>query len=96
MLVIMAFRSIDCRRSGNRETLREVSRSKERPRRAVYQAKYKVERKRHGKCHMFEIEKRIVKTYQDFIGEQFIKNENVRNSLEKLSWEAVQYRVCMV
>ena len=47
MLVIMVFRSIDCRRSGNRETLREVSRSKERPRRAVYQAKYKVERKRH-------------------------------------------------
>ena len=45
---------------------------------------------------MFEIEKRIVKTYQDFIGEQFIKNENVRNSLEKLSWEVVQYRVCMV
>ena len=47
------------------------------------------------KCNAFQIAKRMVKTNQDIIGEQNYYWWRKEKSLEKLSWEAFEHRVCM-
>ena len=55
------------------------------------------------KCGVFKIAKKMVKTNQDIIGEQCIKNDNgilaVKNEDKKIAWksyhEKLLNRVCM-
>lgn len=73
MLVIMFIRSINHRRSANRErqVKRSISKKRKKSKQDLYQAKCKAEKKRFGnvmqendqKCCMFKIGKRMVKTW---------------------------------
>ena len=72
---------------------------KEKARRTVYQAKCKADRKTFAnvmlrddqKCDVFKIGKRMVKTNQDIIGEQCIRNDDgllaVTDEDKKVAWD---------
>ena len=85
-------------KAGN--TIKEKSRSKEKARAAVYQAKYKEKRKIFGnfmqtddqKCAQFKIAKRIVANNRDTIGEHCISNDDdfvlaVSHINKKIAWK---------
>ena len=88
MLVIVFVRRVNYERSGNKETqVRQIiwkQSKKKGSKRSVYQSKGKAERKKFGnvmgkdnqKCGAFKIAKMMVKTNQDVIGEQCIRNDD--------------------
>ena len=79
MLVIMFIRSINYRRSANRErqVKRSISKKRKKTKQDLYQAKCKAEKKRFGNVvgrddlkYVFKIAKRMVKTHSDIISKQ--------------------------
>ena len=88
MLVIVFVRRVNYERRGNKETqVKQIiwkQSKKKGSKRTVYQSKGKAERKKFGnvmrkdnqKCGAFKIAKMMVKTNQDVIGEQCIRNDD--------------------
>ena len=85
MLVVALVRSVNNEISKNREKSKaKYLEIKKKAKRAVYQAKYKKRKifrkalqKNYQKCYAFKISKKIVKTNQDIIAEECIRNYGV-------------------
>ena len=85
MLVAALVGSVNNEISKNREKSKaKYLEIKKKAKRAVYQAKYKKRKifgkalqKNYQKCYAFKISKKIVKTNQDIIAEECIRNDDV-------------------
>ena len=99
MLVIVLVRNVNWKEWKQKHKQGEVSRIKEKCLRTVYQVKYKAERKRfvnatwrnEQRCDVFKIAKRMVKTNQYIIDEQFIRNVGVlavSSEDKKIAWKS--------